>query len=226
MKLEPIGIRRLEALHYYVHDLERSRRFYTRMMDFAETAVSSPELDRDFHQRSALFEAGGVRVLVSEPSGTGPSDASLHLRKHPDGVGTLVFEVDDIDRTFRLVESRGGTPIDRRRQRVKDGGGTFQTFGITTPVRRHHVPLRRASRLPRPLPGHGPPPRAPRRQEPLRLRAHRPRHLQLPDHEAGAALDGARARLRGVLGGAVPHHRRDEAARRRSRPTAPACTRW
>lgn len=133
MKLEPIGIRRLEALHYYVHDLERSRRFYTRMMDFAETAVSSPDLTRDFHQRSALFEAGGVRVLVSEPASTGPSDASRYLKKHPDGVGMLVFEVDDVDRTFRLVESRGGTPTTDVIT-VRDGRGTFQTFGITTPL--------------------------------------------------------------------------------------------
>ncbi|HEX9188352.1 MAG TPA: 4-hydroxyphenylpyruvate dioxygenase, partial [Vicinamibacteria bacterium] len=41
-RVEPIGIRRLEALHYYVHDLERSRRFYVEKMDFAETAVSGP----------------------------------------------------------------------------------------------------------------------------------------------------------------------------------------
>jgi 4-hydroxyphenylpyruvate dioxygenase len=132
VKLEPIGIRRLEALHYYVHDLERSRRFYTRMMDFAETAVSSPELARDAHQRSALFEAGDVKVLVSEPDGAGASDASLYLRKHPDGVGMLLFEVEDVDRTFRLVESRGGTPTTDV-VTVKEGGGTFQTFGITTP---------------------------------------------------------------------------------------------
>ena len=132
MNLEPIGIRRLEALHYYVHDLERSRRFYTRMMDFAETAASSPEFTRDTHQRSALFEAGNVKVLVSEPTGTGTSDASLHLRKHPDGVGMLVFEVDDIDRTFRLVESRGGTPTTDV-VTVRESPGTFQTFGITTP---------------------------------------------------------------------------------------------
>ena len=132
MNLEPIGIRRLEALHYYVHDLERSRRFYTRMMDFAETAASSPEFTRDTHQRSALFEAGNVKVLVSEPTGTGTSDASLHLRKHPDGVGMLVFEVDDIDRTFRLVESRGGTPTTDV-VTVRESSGTFQTFGITTP---------------------------------------------------------------------------------------------
>jgi 4-hydroxyphenylpyruvate dioxygenase len=132
VKTEPIGIRRLEALHYYVHDLDRSRRFYKRMMDFAETAVSSRELDLAFHQRSALFEAGDVRVLVSEPTGTGTSDASLYLRKHPDGVGMLVFEVEEIDRTFRLLEERGGTPTTDV-VTVKEGQGWFKTFGITTP---------------------------------------------------------------------------------------------
>ena len=35
-KLESLGIEKLESLHYYVHDLERSRRFYTEKLDFAE----------------------------------------------------------------------------------------------------------------------------------------------------------------------------------------------
>ena len=44
-KLEYLGIKRIEGIHYYVHDLERSRRFYTGMLDFAETWRSSPELE-------------------------------------------------------------------------------------------------------------------------------------------------------------------------------------
>ncbi|MGA8891081.1 MAG: VOC family protein [Anaeromyxobacteraceae bacterium] len=132
MKLEPIGIRRLEALHYYVHDLARSRRFYTRMMDFAETAVTTAEHDAMLHQRSALFEAGQVRVIVTEPTGTGTSDAGLFLAKHPDGVGSLVFEVADIDHAFRLLEERGGTPTTDV-VTVKEGEGSFHMFSITTP---------------------------------------------------------------------------------------------
>ena len=128
---EPLGIRRLEAIHYYVHDLERSRRFYAQAMDFAETAVSSPELERDGRQRSALFEAGEVRVLVSAPLGEG-GRAWRFLRHHPDGVGTLVFEVDDADRAFALLEERGGTPITEV-QTWRDEGGVLKTFNIATP---------------------------------------------------------------------------------------------
>jgi len=131
MALESLGIVRLEALHYYVHDLARSRRFYTGKLDFAEIAASSPELTRDGKQRSAVFEAGRCRVVCSEPVGEG-GRAWRWLRKHPDGVGTLVFEVEDIDRTFALLEERGGTPITDV-QRFADDFGVLRTFNITTP---------------------------------------------------------------------------------------------
>jgi 4-hydroxyphenylpyruvate dioxygenase len=130
-QLEPLGIVRLEALHYYVHDLERSRRFYTGRLDFAELAVSGPELEREGRQRSAVFEAGGVRVVCSQPAGEG-GRAWRWLRKHPDGVGTLVFEVEDAQRTFDLLEARGGTPVTDV-QRFTDDGGSLATFNITTP---------------------------------------------------------------------------------------------
>ena len=44
-KLESLGIKRIEGIHYYVHDLERSRRFYCGMLDFAETWRSSRKPD-------------------------------------------------------------------------------------------------------------------------------------------------------------------------------------
>jgi 4-hydroxyphenylpyruvate dioxygenase len=127
----PIGIRRLEALHYYVHDLERSRRFYTERLDFAEVAVSGERLTRDARQRSALFEAGGVRVLCSAPAGEG-GRAARWLRLHPDGVGSLVFEVEDAARAFALLEERGGTPTSDLLT-FERGGGTLRTFAVTTP---------------------------------------------------------------------------------------------
>ena len=57
-KLAPLGIKRLEGIHYYVRDLERSRAFYTGKLDFAEPWRSSPELERETGQRSACFSAG------------------------------------------------------------------------------------------------------------------------------------------------------------------------
>ncbi len=128
---ESLGLIRLEGLHYYVHDLERSRRFYRDRLDFAEEAVSGPDLERSGRQRSALFEAGEVRILCSAPVGPG-GRAARWLRVHPDGVGSVVFEVEEIARTFRVLEDRGGTPTSEVLTFEREGG-TFSTFAIATP---------------------------------------------------------------------------------------------
>ena len=131
MKPAPVGITRLEGIHWYVHDLERSRRFYAGTLDFAETWRSSPDLERQGRQKSACFTAGNIEVVCSTP--IGPSGrAARFLAKHPDGVGTLSFEVDDIERTFAILEERGATPIEDI-QTFRDDGGTLRQFSITTP---------------------------------------------------------------------------------------------
>ncbi|MBA3391470.1 MAG: VOC family protein [Deltaproteobacteria bacterium] len=130
-KPTPLGIKRLEGIHYYVRDLERSRQFYTRKLDFAETWRSSPELVKQGRQQSACFSAGNIQVVCSSPYGEG-GRAHRFLSKHPDGVGTLVFEVEDAARTFALLDERGGTMIDEI-QTFTDDGGTLKQFSITTP---------------------------------------------------------------------------------------------
>ena len=130
-KLESLGIQRIEGIHYYVHDLERSRRFYCGLLDFAETWRSSPELEEKGRQKSACFAAGNIHVVCSSPLDVS-SRAGRFLAKHPDGVGTLIFAVEDAEKTFRLLEERGGTPIDEI-QTYQDDGGTLRQFSITTP---------------------------------------------------------------------------------------------
>jgi 4-hydroxyphenylpyruvate dioxygenase len=130
-KLPSLGIKRIEGIHYYVHDLERSRRFYTELLDFAETWRSSPELEARGRQRSACFSAGNINVVCSSPLGEG-GRAARFLAKHPDGVGTLIFEVEDAAHAFRLLEERGATPIDEI-ETFQDDGGTLRQFSITTP---------------------------------------------------------------------------------------------
>ena len=131
-KLESLGIKRLESVHYYVHDLERSRRFYIDMMDFAEIGASSADLTLRGNQKSIAFMAGNCVVVCIAPEGEG-GRAARFLKKHPDGVGTLNFEVENIEVTFRLLEERGGTPIQDIERATDDEGGALAWFSITTP---------------------------------------------------------------------------------------------
>ncbi len=133
MPIESLRIVRLEALHYYVHDLERSRSFYTRKFDLAEVGGSDAALTKAGRQRSAVFEASDVRIVVSAPDGErSDGRAARWLGKHPDGVGSLIFEVEDIEHAFRLLDGRGGTPITDI-VTTEDDFGTFRSFPITTP---------------------------------------------------------------------------------------------
>jgi 4-hydroxyphenylpyruvate dioxygenase len=130
-RLAPLGIRKIEALHYYVRDLERTRRFFVDKLDFAELGGSGPELEREGHQRSAAFGAGDATFVIHQPVGEG-GRAWRYLRKHPEGVGTVVIAVDDLDQAFRLLDERGATFITDV-QRFEDGGGTLKMVSITTP---------------------------------------------------------------------------------------------
>jgi 4-hydroxyphenylpyruvate dioxygenase len=126
-----LGIQRIEALHYYVHDLERTRRFFVDKLDFVELGTSSPELEHDGRQRSAAFRAGEALFVIHQPVGEG-GRAWRYLRKHPEGVGTVVFDVEDADRAFAWLDERGGTFITDV-QRFNDDTGTLAMFSITTP---------------------------------------------------------------------------------------------
>lgn len=126
-----LGLTRLLGIHYYVRDLERSRRFYTQYLDFAETGQSSGALEQAGRQRSVVFEAGSCAVVCSQPIGEG-GRAARYLSRHPDGVGTLAFEVEDIEATFAELDRRGGNPISDI-VTVSEGDGWFKSFSITTP---------------------------------------------------------------------------------------------
>lgn len=130
-QVEPLGILGIEGVHYYVRDLERSRRFYVDRLDFSEIGASGPELTRQGRQRSLAFQAGQYVVICSTPEGSG-GRAARYLSRHPDGIGTIAFQVEDAERTFRLLEGRGGTPIGEV-ERFEDEHGTLKTFSITTP---------------------------------------------------------------------------------------------
>jgi 4-hydroxyphenylpyruvate dioxygenase len=130
-QVEPLGILGIEGVHYYVRDLERSRRFYVDRLDFSEIGESGPELTAAGRQRSIAFQAGAFVVICSTPEGSG-GRAERFLKHHPDGVGTVAFRVDSAARAFELLERRGGTPISDI-EHHEDASGTLDMFSITTP---------------------------------------------------------------------------------------------
>ena len=215
-QLAPLGIRKIAALVYYVHDLARVRAFMLGKLDFAEIGESGADLVARGRQASAVFRAGDVNLVVCAPVGEG-GRAWRYLRKHPEGVGTVVFEVDEIDRTFALLEERGGTMITDI-ERFADDSGTLGDVLDDHAVRRHHLSFHRTARLPELLSRHGHARQPARWQQRVSLQTHRSPDHELPDHEPGAAVDGTRDGHAALLVGAVPHPRRGARPGRRLGP--------
>ncbi len=131
--MESLGIIKVESVHWYVRDLEKTRQFYVDKMDFAELGASSPELSAKSKQKSVVFNANDITLICSAPVGEG-GRAWRWLQKHPEGVGTINYLVKDIEKTRTLLEERGGTFIDEKIHRMTDEkGGTLAYFSITTP---------------------------------------------------------------------------------------------
>jgi 4-hydroxyphenylpyruvate dioxygenase len=135
---QALGIKRLEDIIFVVHDLERSTRFYVDKLDFALTARSTPDHEAKTGETTRVFTAGHVQVTVTQPL-TPTSSAARYLKRHPDGISTLVFEVEDLAKTFAVLDERGATIVDDPRWTTDpsspDGqeGAKIGSFEITTP---------------------------------------------------------------------------------------------
>jgi 4-hydroxyphenylpyruvate dioxygenase len=136
-KRENFGLIGWDSYHFAVHDLERSRRFYTEKFGFKEVARGSEELYAKSGQRSIVFGAGKVRAVVSSPDPQHPKaescKAARYLRRHPAGVMSLSFRVEDLDRAWDVLEGRGATMLAEPLEE-KDGSGSYRSFEIATPL--------------------------------------------------------------------------------------------
>ncbi len=137
MARENFGLMGYDSYHFVVSDLERSRRFYTEKFGFTEMARGGDELFERTGQRSIVFGAGMVRVVVSSPDANHPKahdcKAARYLRRHPAGVMSLSFQVQDFDRAWKTLEARGATIISEPVE-DSDGKGTYRSFEIATPL--------------------------------------------------------------------------------------------
>ena len=145
-----LGLLRIDSLHYYVRDLARSRELFVDKLDFAEVGTSTPQLEEEGRQRSVAFRAGDATFVFIEPLGKG-GRAWRFLNKHPEGVGTVVFEVEDAEAAFGI--SKWGTwGCGVPKFRVHHAHHTLRYVSyihkgsFTSPPHTHHTPPAAARR--------------------------------------------------------------------------------
>ena len=140
-----LGIRSLLGLHYYVHDLERSRRFYGEGLGFAEIGKSSSELEDAGRQRSLVFQAGSIVITCSAPFSNADirqAEQAFGRNAAPQGAGSPSRAKPIRDECRHTAEAH----LDRRdrrrdhprRCRPDSGRSTFQSTDSSYGHR--HVP--------------------------------------------------------------------------------------
>lgn len=130
---EHIGITGYDSYHFVVENLDRSRKFYADRFDFKEVARAGDGLVERGGQQSVVFGAGEVRVCVSTPLRQ-QSKAARFLKKHPAGVMSLSFRVENLDHTMAFLEKRGGTFLADPLEDKDEDGGTYRSVEIATPL--------------------------------------------------------------------------------------------
>ena len=149
----------------------QSRQFYCGKLDFAETWRASPELEQQRPPAARRASPPATSTsCAARAARRGRPRARASCASTPTASARSIFEVEDIERTFALLEERGGTPIDDIQTFTRRRRHAAPVLDHHA-VRRHDVPLPRAPRLPRAVPGRRAGRSAARRQQRVRLPA-------------------------------------------------------
>ncbi len=127
-----LGLTGYDSAHFYVHDLDRMRRFYVDQMDFAIVGRSSPETERDTGVRTEVYRAGHITFACSQSIRKG-SKVDHYLQRHPEGAKRLVMKVKDMDFAAEKLAERKACFVDDVRE-VSTSEGSFKELTITSPL--------------------------------------------------------------------------------------------
>lgn len=128
-----LGLIGYDLYEFVVSDLDRSRRFYSRMMDATESARLGERAAAERGETASLFDAGKARCVCVTPAERG-SAAERWLKRHPDGVRTVGFRVRDVEHTRRVLADRGATLCSELESSVDDTDSPYRWFDIATPL--------------------------------------------------------------------------------------------
>jgi 4-hydroxyphenylpyruvate dioxygenase len=128
-----LGIVGYDSYEFVVADAERSRRFYTEMMDVPDVARLDERSAAERGEDAVIFRAGKAQCVCVSPRERG-SAAAGWLARHPDGVRTVGFRVRDLDHARRVLGEREATFCSDVVTATDHRGAPYRHFDIATPL--------------------------------------------------------------------------------------------
>ncbi len=129
MDENPLKLRRLHHVEFWVGNAKQACYFYRRALGFSPVAYAGLETGRR-DRSSYVLRQGDAKFVLSTP--LHPDGLmSEHIIKHGDGVRDIAFEVQDADWAFKQALANGAEPAVEP-QTLKDGRGTVRHAAIHT----------------------------------------------------------------------------------------------
>ena len=128
---QALGLMSVEAVHFYVKTLDRARAFWVDKMDLGWIGQSTEAWEAKAGERSIALRAGNATYLCTEALQP-RSAAGRFLNHHPDGVGELIYRVEDVERTYKTLAERGAAILNNIETHTSEDG-TLRRFSIATP---------------------------------------------------------------------------------------------
>jgi 4-hydroxyphenylpyruvate dioxygenase len=126
---QPIKLKRIHHIEFYVGNAKQAAYFYRKAFGFSQLAYSGLETGQRDLTKYVLAQ-GNISFLFTTPL-NGAHPVNEQLRKHGDGVRDIAFEVDDAAAAFASAVANGATPIDEPHEH-KDGNGAVMHSCIGT----------------------------------------------------------------------------------------------
>lgn len=128
----PLGIRGIDHIEFYVDDAERWAEFHERCLGMCRR--SSGDQSKGLLGRKAIVVGQGrINFLFAEPQGAGPQADAIraHLAKHGNGVKDIAFRVRDAATALAHASAAGAEvvrPLDEHDVFI---GGSIAAYGDT-----------------------------------------------------------------------------------------------
>ncbi len=129
MDENPLGLKRIHHLEFWVGNARQAAYYYRRAFGFSQVAYSGLETGKRKRTSYVMRQGTATFVLTAPLVPTGP--LNRHLKLHGDGVRDIALEVQDVDAAFHEAVKRGALPAQEPKD-VTDKNGTVRRAAVRT----------------------------------------------------------------------------------------------
>lgn len=134
MSIDPLPLRRIDHIRFFVGNARQSAYFYRNAFGFDVIAYAGLET-RLRHEAGYVLRQGNITFVLASPLGPDHPE-SRRLLQHGDGVQDIALEVEDVAGSYRIATERGAVGV-LPPAAIEDEHGVFEiatirTYGDTT----------------------------------------------------------------------------------------------